>query len=73
MADMVKIATRDSYGSALVELGKEHDNLVVFITMAVGWPLVSRAVFIAASIWSKSCPSMAQTLKPKASSLSTMG
>ena len=30
MADMVKIATRDSYGSALVELGKEHDNLVVF-------------------------------------------
>ena len=30
MADMVKIATRDSYGNALVELGKEHDNLVVF-------------------------------------------
>ena len=30
MADMVKIATRDSYGSALAELGKEHDNLVVF-------------------------------------------
>lgn len=25
----VKIATRDSYGNALVELGKEHDNLVV--------------------------------------------
>lgn len=24
-----KIATRDSYGNALVELGKEHDNLVV--------------------------------------------
>ena len=23
------IATRDSYGNALVELGKEHDNLVV--------------------------------------------
>ena len=30
MSDMVKIATRDSYGNALVELGKEHDNLVVF-------------------------------------------
>lgn len=25
----VKIATRDSYGNALVELGKEHENLVV--------------------------------------------
>ena len=30
MADMVKIATRDSYGNTLVELGKEHQNLVVF-------------------------------------------
>ena len=30
MADMVKIATRDSYGNALAELGKEHDDLVVF-------------------------------------------
>ena len=30
MADMVKIATRDSYGNALAELGKEHENLVVF-------------------------------------------
>ncbi len=29
MADMVKIATRDSYGKALVELGTAHDNLVV--------------------------------------------
>ena len=29
MADMKKIATRDSYGNALVELGKAHDNLVV--------------------------------------------
>ncbi|MBQ2533558.1 MAG: transketolase family protein, partial [Lachnospiraceae bacterium] len=25
----VKIATRDSYGNALVELGKEHDDLFV--------------------------------------------
>ena len=24
-----KIATRDSYGNALAELGKEHENLVV--------------------------------------------
>lgn len=29
MADVKKIATRDSYGNALVELGREHDNLVV--------------------------------------------
>ena len=29
MADVKKIATRDSYGAALVELGKEHDNVVV--------------------------------------------
>ena len=27
--EVKKIATRDSYGDALVELGKEHDNLVV--------------------------------------------
>ena len=30
MADVKKIATRDSYGNALVELGKEHDNVIVF-------------------------------------------
>ncbi len=29
MADVKKIATRESYGSALVELGKKYDNLVV--------------------------------------------
>lgn len=29
MSDVKKIATRDSYGAALVELGKEHDNVVV--------------------------------------------
>lgn len=29
MTETKKIATRDSYGSALVELGKEHDNIVV--------------------------------------------
>ena len=29
MSEIKKIATRESYGDALVELGKEHDNLVV--------------------------------------------
>lgn len=29
MAEVKKIATRDSFGNALVELGKEHENLVV--------------------------------------------
>lgn len=29
MADVKKIATRESYGNALVELGKAHDNVVV--------------------------------------------
>jgi len=30
MADVKKIATRDSYGNALVELAKEHDDVIVF-------------------------------------------
>ena len=30
MADVKKIATRDSYGNALKELGELHDDLVVF-------------------------------------------
>ena len=29
MAEVIKIATRDSYGNALKELGAEHENLVV--------------------------------------------
>ena len=29
MSEVKKIATRDSYGQALAELGREHDNLVV--------------------------------------------
>lgn len=29
MADVKKIATRESYGNALVELGKKYDNVVV--------------------------------------------
>ena len=30
MADVKRIATREGYGEALVELGKEYDNIVVF-------------------------------------------
>ena len=30
MADVKKIATRDSYGNALKELGAQHDDLIVF-------------------------------------------
>ena len=29
MSEVKKVATRDSYGNALVELGQEHDNLIV--------------------------------------------
>ena len=29
MSEVKKIATRESYGNALVEIGKEHDDLVV--------------------------------------------
>ena len=29
MADVKKMATRDGYGKALVELGKEHSDIVV--------------------------------------------
>ena len=29
MSEVKKIATRESYGNALVELGKEHEDLVV--------------------------------------------
>ena len=29
MSEVKKVATRQSYGEALVELGKEHENLVV--------------------------------------------
>ena len=28
MSEVKKIATRESYGNALVELAKEHDNVV---------------------------------------------
>ena len=29
MSEVKKIATRESYGNALVELGKEHEDLIV--------------------------------------------
>ena len=29
MSEIKKVATRDSYGNALVELGKEHDDLIL--------------------------------------------
>ena len=29
MSEIKKVATRDSYGNALVELGKEQDELIV--------------------------------------------
>ena len=29
MSDVKKIATRESYGNALAELGKEHEDIVV--------------------------------------------
>ena len=29
MSEVKKVATRQSYGEALIELGKEHENLVV--------------------------------------------
>ena len=29
MSEVKKIATRESYGNALVELGREHDDLIV--------------------------------------------
>ena len=31
MSEVKKIATRESYGNALVELGAEHDNLIVLV------------------------------------------
>ena len=30
MADVKKVATRDSYGKALMALAQEHDNIIVF-------------------------------------------
>ena len=40
MADVKKVATRVSYGEALVELGNEHDDFVVLDA----WPPPHRPV-----------------------------
>ena len=36
MSEVKKIATRDSYGNALVELGKAHDDLIVLDAALAG-------------------------------------
>ena len=36
MSEVKKIATRESYGNALVELGKKYDNLVVLDAYLAG-------------------------------------
>ena len=38
MAEVMKKATRDSYGEALVELGQENPNIVVFDADLAGAP-----------------------------------
>ena len=43
MADIKKIATRDSYGNALKELGAEFDNLVVWMPT---WQALPRPVLL---------------------------
>ncbi len=35
MAEMKKIATRESYGNALVELGNAHEDVIVFDAAAL--------------------------------------
>ena len=42
MADMKKVATRDSYGNALAALGAEHENLVVWMPT---WQALPRPAF----------------------------
>ena len=48
MADIKKIATRDSYGNALAELGMAHDDIVVLDADLAG--ATKTAVF------KKACP-----------------
>ena len=45
MSEVKKIATRMSYGNALVELGKEHDDLLVFEADLGGATKIFRDVF----------------------------
>ena len=41
MSEVKKIATRESYGNALVELGKKYDNLVV---LDATWQVLQKPV-----------------------------
>ena len=43
MADVKKIATRDSYGNALKELGAEHEDLIVFDADLAGADMIVAA------------------------------
>ena len=43
MSDVKKIATRDSYGNALAELGAEHKDLVV---LDADWQRLQRQVYL---------------------------
>ena len=43
MSEVKKIATRESYGKALVELGAEHSNLVVLDADPAQCPRLSRS------------------------------
>ena len=45
MSDVKRIATRESYGNALVELGKEYDNLVVLDADLAGATKTGRSIF----------------------------
>ena len=47
MADIKKIATRDSYGKALAALGAEHENLVVLDADLAGATKTTRLAFSA--------------------------
>ena len=47
MADVQKIATREAYGKALIELGKEHDDLLVFDADLLAPASTARSILIA--------------------------
>lgn len=72
MSDVKKIATRDSYGAALVELGKEHDNVVVLDAdlAAATKTCVFRKTFLERHI---DCGIAEQNMIVAAAGLSTMG
>ena len=61
MAEVKKIATRESYGNGLVELGKEHDNVVVLDADLAGatktaifkkaFPIVTLTAVLRSATW----------------------